>query len=216
MFIVSLSGANRQITQNTYDMLLAKNNKKGIRGIHHTNFMNFEEYKAVKALQDDQLTHIEQSCAEHAIISLVTAFETYYKELVQQLLADYPAYFVGRDSAYSDAVKELIEADQLFGYEDVAKKLRFTSRRTYYNFFDAFSIPFLPESEREIIEHLCLRRNNYVHNAGRPDSEFKKKIIRHPRPLNEDVLSTESKRMRTKMKKILVKSYERVIAHVQK
>jgi len=40
MFIVSLSGANRQITQNTYDMLLAKNNKKGIRGIHHTNFMN--------------------------------------------------------------------------------------------------------------------------------------------------------------------------------
>lgn len=37
-----------------------------------------EYYEMVKAVQDQQLEHIERSCGQHAIISLATAFETYY------------------------------------------------------------------------------------------------------------------------------------------
>lgn len=47
----------------------------------------------VAEIQNQQLAWIELACAEHAIISLATTFETYCKELIQQLLADYPSFF---------------------------------------------------------------------------------------------------------------------------
>ncbi len=192
---------------------------KAYNRIYHDNqshFITLKMFKIVKAVQDDELARIEQSCAEHAIISLVTAFETYYKELVQQLLADYPSYFVRRHTKYSDAVSELVRGDGLFTYEAIDRKLNLRNRCGYYDFFDAFSIPFLAENERQVIEYLYMRRNNYVHNAGRLDLKLQEKLTETPKPLNEDVLSTEAKRMRTRIKKMLGKSYDRVIAHVQR
>jgi hypothetical protein len=183
-------------------------------GIYQANQTNLKDYKIAKTGQDRELIQIEQSCAEHAIISLVTAFETYYKELIQQLFADYPDYFTSKNTIYSSKIKELLQSDQLFNYEDIDRKLDLRNRLDYYNFLEAYSILFFSDEEKEMIEYLYLRRNNFVHNAGRPDTKLQTKLAKTPSPVNESVISTEAKRLRTKFGKTLSKSYNRIIADI--
>lgn len=199
------------------EMLIAAMEKiKALNQIYQMNQTDLECYRIVKTIQGKELVGIEQSCGEHAIISLVTAFETYYKELTQQLLARYPNYFISRLTTYSDKVIGLIQCDEVLIYEDIERRLQLKDRFGYYAFFIAYSIPFLSLKEEKLVEYLYLRRNNYVHNAGRPDKKLGEKLTKTPSPFMEAATSTEAKRLRTELKKTLGKSYDKVIAVVKK
>jgi len=169
-----------------------------------------EYYEMVKAVQDQQLEHIERSCGQHAIISLATAFETYYKELLQQLLSEHPDYFLSRRTAYSHAVNKLIEGSEPVTYEEIEQALGLRSRFDYYAFFKAYSITFLSEDGEEFIEYIVLQRNSYVHNAGRLDAKTRERLAAIQPPFNEHEISTEAKRLRTKFQRILFNSYDQI------
>lgn len=201
--------------QRTEMLITAMEKIKAFNQVYQMKQTNLDDYRIVRNAQDAELVKIEQSCGEHAIISLVTAFETYYKELTQQLLAQHPEYFIARRTVYSDKVINLIHSDEVVIYEDIGLELRLWNRSRYYAFFNAYSIPFLLEDDKEFIEYLYLRRNNYVHNAGRPDQKLKKGLVETPSPVKESKTSTEAKRLRTKLIKILGKSYDRVITAVK-
>ncbi len=174
--------------------------------------LELKYHKMVKVVQDQQLEQIEQSCGEHAIISLATAFETYYKELLQQLLSGYPDYFLSRETVYSHVVNRLIEGNEPVTYEGIERALKLTNRFDYYTFFKTYSITFLSADEEEFIEYIVLQRNNYVHNAGRPDTKTRKKLSAIQPPFDGYVISTEAKRLRTKFRRTLFKSYDRIIS----
>lgn len=201
--------------QRTEILIAAMEKVKAFNQIYQMKQTNSDDYRIMRDMQDAELVKIEKSCGEHAIISLATAFETYYKELSQQLLAQHPEYFIARRTVYSDKVINLIHSDEVVIYEDIERELQLKDRFGYYAFFNAYSIPFLLGDDEEFIKHLYLRRNNYVHNAGRPDQKLKKKLDKNPSLARESTTSTEAKRLRTKLIKILGKSYDRVISAVK-
>lgn len=166
--------------------------------------------KAVKHVQDVQLEVIEQSCAEHAIISLATAFESYYRDLVQELLFEYPDHFLIRRTSYSGTVKDLIKGSATATYEEIGQALRLNRRFDYYKFFEAYSITFLSAAEKEFIEYIILLRNCYVHNAGRVDGKTREKLKHVDTHFDEDAIRTQAKKLRTKLNKILFKSHDQI------
>jgi hypothetical protein len=175
--------------QRTEMLIAAMEKVKAFNQIYQTKQTDLEYYRMVKTIQD--------------------------KELAQQLLAQYPNHFVSRHTTFSGKVTDLIDSDELLIYEDIERRLELKDRFGYYEFFVAYSIPFLSREEETLVEYLYLRRNNYVHNAGRPDKKSMGKLVKTPSPFKEKTTSTEAKRLRTKLKKTLVKSYDRVIATVK-
>jgi len=169
---IALLGRNLNRT----DMLIEAMTKiKAYNRLYQMEHAHDREYlEVVKSVQNKQLEEIEQSCAEHAIVSLATAFETYYKELLQQMLSEYPDYFLSRDTKYSDRVKRLIKDSQPVTYEEIGQALNLGSRFDYYEFLKAYAIPFLSSDKEDFIEYVYLLRNIYVHNAGRPDARTRK------------------------------------------
>lgn len=166
-------------------------------------------FETVKAVQHERLERIEQSCGEHAIISLATAFETYCRELLQQMLSEYPDYFVSRRTKYSERLNGLIEDAQPVTHEEIGQALKLGGRFDYYALLKAYSIPFLSSDEEGFIEYVYLRRNSYVHSAGRLDARTREKLAATSPPFNECALSTEAKRLRTMFRRIMYKSYDR-------
>jgi hypothetical protein len=206
---IVLLGKNLERTEM---LITAMERIKALNQIYQMKQTDLEYYRIVKTIQDKELVKIEQSCGEHAIISLVTAFETYYKELIQQLFAQYSNYFVSRLTIFSARIKELIQSDKCFDYEEIEHRLSLKDRFDYYNFFAIYDIPLLSQDEKTLVEYLYLRRNNYVHNAGRQDKKLVEKLAKIPSPFKDIATSTEAKRLRTKLNKTLCKSYDRVIA----
>lgn len=164
----------------------------------------------VSQSQNEQLNRIEKSCSEHAIISLSTAFETYYKELLQQLLFMYPDFFLSQHTKYRDSLQELIERQEQFSYEHIEAKLNLRSRFDYYKFFRAHSILLLEHKESEFIEYLYIKRNNFVHNAGKPDEKTRMKLKSLLAPVDNSSIVTEAKRLRTKFTKLVALIDKRV------
>jgi len=176
---------------------------------------NREYLKMVEKVQDEEFEQIQQSCGEHAIISLATSFETYYKELLQQLLFQFPDYFTSRLTEYSTKLTELINSEHPVNYELIEAKLKLRNRFDYYDFFKAYDIEFLSPDEEKLIEYIYLKRNNYVHNAGRLDTKTQKKLEVSSPPYNEHIISTEAKRLRTKLKRAIYKVHDRIIANLK-
>lgn len=158
----------------------------------------------VTRIQNEQLNRIEKSCSEHAIISLATAFETYYKELLQQLLFLYPAFFLSHNTKCANSIKDLIEQKELFSYGHIEAALKLRNRFEYYKFFEAYSIPFLESKEAEFIEYIYIKRNNYVHNAGKTDEKTQVRLESIQAPVDASSVVTESKRLRTKFTKLII------------
>jgi hypothetical protein len=175
-----------------------------------------EYVKVVRKVQDQQLAHIERSCGEHAVISLATAFETYYKELLQQLLYEHPSYFLSRHTGYSGKLNALMEATEPVTHEEIGQVLKLGNRFEYCEFFEAYSIPFLSTDEQKFIQYVYLRRNSYVHSAGKLDKKTREKLAATPPPYDVDAISTEAKRLRTKFSRMLYKSHDRVTAFLGK
>lgn len=195
-------------------LIMAMEKIKAYNQIHQNKQTNIPDYKAIKSIQDQELAKIEKSCGEHAIISMVTAFETFYKELVQELLAEYSSYFTPILTPYSSKINELTSESHFLTYEDIQRRLGLRDRKDYYGFLTSYSITLLSHEEQEFIEYLYLCRNNYVHNAGRPDEKLKTRLPKNPSPFPDVVVSTEAKKLRTKLRKILLGSYKQVIATV--
>lgn len=195
-------------------LIVAMEKIKTYNQIYQNKQTNLIDYKAIKSTQDQELVKIEQSCGEHAIISMITAFETFYKELVQELLAEHSSYFFAISTPYSSQINEMVFESVFLTYEDIQRRLGLRDRKEYYGFLTSYSITLLSHEEQEFVEYLYLRRNNYVHNAGRPDEKLKTKLSKNPSPFPDVVVSTEAKKLRTKLHKILLRSYKQVITTV--
>jgi hypothetical protein len=170
--------------------------------------------KSVAEIQDRQLAWIESSCAEHAIVSLATAFETYCEALVQELLASYPDFFSEHSTDSTSRVRELIESEEKVSWAKIEETLKLRNRYDYYRFFDDYSIPFLSQKERELVEYIVTRRNNFVHDAGKLDEKTARKLQQIPRPIREEPLRTEAKRLCTKFGRTMVSVHGRVLSAV--
>lgn len=164
----------------------------------------------VAQVQNAELRKIEKSCGEHAIISLTTAFETYYKELLQQLLFEYPDFFLSQHTKHDNQVHDLIEKKERFSYEQIEEKLKLKSRFDYYRFFERYSIPLLSAEEIELIEYVYVRRNNLVHCAGRMDRRAEARLKSSPVPVNNISIKTDSKKLRTKFIRLINSVDERI------
>lgn len=158
---------------------------------------------AVKDSQDRELEGIKRSCGEHAIISLATAFETYYKELVQELLWLAPEFFTSQNTSYTECIRTIIEETESRDYEEIGENLKLHSRKQYYKFFDCHSIPFLSTEERDFIEQIYSKRNNFVHNAGKEDTKLQKAREKTSTTQNDPYIDKEAKKLRTKFKRMM-------------
>lgn len=175
---------------------------------------NIEFGKIVENVQNEQLARIETSCAEHAIISLSTLFETYYKELIQEVLCKYPNYFQSIQTTYSAKLDELINDENLNDYEIISQRLNLSNRFSYRKFFESYEINLLTEEEANLIEYIYALRNCFVHNAGKINSKTQSKLDKISSPIEESYLSTNSKKLRTKMKRLIPKIHKRVIQKI--
>ena len=158
--------------------------------------------KIIKGVQGKQLAWIEQSCAEHAIISLATAFETYYKDLFQQLLADHSHIFVDHISN-SSQIHKLIGSEKKVTFDTVEKKLKLNNRFDYIKLFKKLSIPFLSSKDADLVEYIFAKRKYYVHNANRPDEMITAKLKKIKAPVKEAVIKTEVKKLCTKLVRVV-------------
>lgn len=206
---ITLFGENFDRTQ---ALISAIDTIRAYNSIYQMNLKwPLEDRKMVKRIQESEFKWIQQSCGEHAIISLATAFETYYKELFQQLLAQFPSYFTSITTKYTSAIKELIDSEVESTYEDIEAKLNLRNRFDYYALFKVYSIPFLNKEENDFIEYIYTHRNNLVHNAGRLDIKTKTKLQSIPKPFDEERISTEAKRLRTKFGRMIPNVNQRII-----
>lgn len=171
---------------------------------------NAEFAVIVTPVQNEQLAKIEQSCAEHAIISLATAFETYYKELLQRLLFEFPEFFVPQQTNYTDQIKALIEDKHRNEYEEIEKRLKLRNRFDYYQLFAAYSVPFLSPQDVEFIEYIYAKRNSLVHHAGKITKRAQTKLGKIKVPFDGPSLKTEAKRLRTRFTKIMMQVDQRI------
>ena len=202
----------------TESLITAMEKIKAYNRLYQMNIEKSYPYNAKidKQIQDKELSNIEKSCGEHAIISLVTAFETYYKELLQQLLSEYSTFFLSYKTKYTSKIHQLIEGENLFSYEQIEAKLELKNRFDYYRFFKEYSIPMLTLEEYEFIEYIYAIRNNFVHDAGNIDERTKKRLEKFPAPVFCSFISTESKKLRTKLKKLINKIDERIKSAILK
>lgn len=178
--------------------------------------INSQYANIVSRVQNEELNRIEKSCSEHAIISLSTVFETYYKELLQQLLFLYPEFFLSQHTKYTDTIQELIRRREQFSYEHIEANLNLKNRFDYYKFFQAHSILLLELKENEFIEYLYIKRNNFVHNAGKIDEKTQRKLKNIPTPVNSSSITTEAKRLRTKFTKMMTLIDRRIKESISK
>jgi hypothetical protein len=176
------------------------------------NEKHYELGKAVEKVQNEQLLKIENSCAEHAIISLSTLFETYLKTLVQELFFRFPDYFLEHQSKYSARIEGLINVQTSIDYEEISEKLNLNKRFQYFEFLEAYELDVLTPEDKSFIEYIYIYRNCYVHNAGRIDSKTKAKLRKIVPPIKESFKTTNSKLLRTKMKRLIPKIHDRIIA----
>lgn len=171
---------------------------------------NADFAEIVTQVQNEQLAKIEQSCAEHAIISLATAFETYYKELLQQLLFEFPGFFTSQQTNFTDQIKALIKEKHRNEYEEIEERLKLRNRFDYYQLFSAYSVPLLTPQDVEFIEYIYAKRNSLVHHAGKVTKRTKAKLGKITVPFDVPSLKTESKRLRTKFTKIMMQVDQRI------
>lgn len=173
--------------------------------------------QTISEVQNDQLVQIGQSCAEHAIISLSTVFETYYSELLQELLFSKPDYFTDQVNTYTQKLDTLINDTQAYTFEAIEKRLGLRGRKDYYQFFQSYNVPFITENtEQELIEFIYAWRNHFVHNANRPDPKRDHLLSTISSPIKETSLITQAKRLRTALTQLIPKIEMRVKAVVYK
>ena len=147
---------------------------------------------------------------KHAIISLTTLFEIFYKELLQELLYRFPKYFNSIETKYSAIIKKLTNDSSNHDHQSIAELLDLKNRFKFLKFFKSFKLNFLLSNEKELVEYIYIWRNCFVHNGGKVDNNTLSKLQNVTKPVDEVYLSTESKRLRTKMKRLIPKIHSRI------
>lgn len=162
-----------------------------------------------------QLEAIGRACAEHAIISLATVFETYCSELLQELLFTNHGYFTSQPRDDVNKILELVNDIKLYTHEEIEKTLALRRIADYYQFFQIYSIPLFKDTrQRELIEYIYAWRNHFVHNANRPDPKRDRKLRTIKPPVSETSVVTEARRLRTRVTKLIPEIDSRVKAVV--
>lgn len=205
-------------TEKTEMLIAAIDKIKAYNRLHQEKIFG-ENLKMGYIVQESQLNEfvkIEKSCSEHAIISLCTNFEVYYKELVQELLYKFPEIFMNENKGYKEKITEMLSGSKQFNYESIGNMLSLKNRFDYVAFFKKYSIPFLTDDELKIVEHMYVIRNNCVHNAGRSDSQTERRLEKYPVPNVEFYISTKTKMLRTRFNRLIEKSHARTIKECEK
>jgi hypothetical protein len=163
--------------------------------------------RIIKLSQDALLAKIETSCSEHAVISLATAFETYLKELFQEVLVKHSDFFLTKETKYSMNLKILIEDTKEHDYESISSALGFERgfNHSYLRFFKAYGINVLTKEENKWIETIYLCRNCFVHNAGKLDKKTFAKLKQTYPSKDGKLWVGNYKQLRTQMKRLIPK-----------
>jgi hypothetical protein len=129
-------------TQRTEMLILAMDKIKAYNRLYQDKaFSESIEYgKKVEEIQNIQLKKIEQSCSEHAMISLATSFETFCKEFISQLLFEFPQFFQGTRTKYSKKVEELISNKIEFNSDYITVHIGLNNRFDYYKFLKVLKL----------------------------------------------------------------------------
>lgn len=166
---------------------------------------------AVQKSQAREYIKIVESCSVHAIISLCTNFEVYYKDLLQELLNKFPQYFTNKKTKYQEKIVDMLSSKNRYDYGIITKELDLKNRFDFIELFEKYNLPFLTKEEKNFIEHIYVIRNNFVHSVGRIDAQTKAKLKKFPSPTGQSYLSTDAKTLRTKFNKLIKKIHNKIL-----
>ena len=177
--------------------------------------INPEYGNIVKSVQDIELEKISISCFEHAIISLATTFETYLKELIQELLFKYSDYFLKHDTKWKEKIKEIINDSEGYDFEFILDKLNLKNRFQIIDFLSKHNVFLLSTDLEKLIKSIYIKRNNFVHSGSKLSEKAKSQI--------KDLISVDKKtffdlsikQIRTKFKRLMNKTHENVLGTLE-
>lgn len=96
--------------------------------------------------------------------------------------------------------------------EKIETTLELRNRFDYYRFFEEYSIPFLSAKEIDLIEYIYVKRNNFVHNVGQSNEKTETRLKKISKPIKEEILRTEAKRLRTEFGRMIISLQKRVLS----
>lgn len=164
----------------------------------------------VKAVQDKELEKISNSCYEHAIISIATTFETYLKELVQELLFKHGDYFLNRNSKWKERINALINDSEKYDFEIILNRLNLRNRFQTIEFLDTYNLVLLTPDQENLINSIYIKRNNFVHNGSKLSKKAKTQITELNEVDKEKYFDLSIKWTRTKFKRMMIKVHENI------
>jgi len=115
------------------------------------------------------------------------------------------------ESRYQEKIKDLVTRDEYLDYEYIANYLGLKNRKDFFEFFKEHDITLLTGEEEGMIKHLYTMRNCYVHNAGKIDRKTRERLGEYPSPTDEICITTQAKRLRTRLNKLIVKANKRIM-----
>lgn len=171
--------------------------------------------QAVTESQNKELLKIEAACAEHAIISMATVYETFLKDLLQEVLYEYGEYFCSIETDYTEIIKKLVKGAKKHDYQSIGKELGINSRYGYTQLFKAYSIPIETPEEKALYDFIFVYRNSFIHHGNKMSANTLKKLEAQ-QVVKEEALTTRSKRLRTKVERAIPKTWIKVLKLLEK
>lgn len=171
--------------------------------------------RVVKTIQDNELVKISTSCIEHAIISIATAFETYLKELIQELLFKNGDHFLKQNTIWKETITALINDAEIYDSELILNRLELNSRIKIVLFLSKHNITLLTQEQENFIKSIYIKRNNFVHNGSVLSEKAKIQIAELKKIASSQYFNQSIKQTRTKFRKMIVKIHENAILSIQ-
>jgi len=176
---------------------------------------NYKMGQVITEVQNRELVKIEAACAEHAIISMATVYETFLKDLLQEVLYEYGGYFCLKETNYSETITKLVKGPKKNDYQSIGKALGINSRYGYIQFFKAYSIPIETPEEKALYDLIFVYRNSFIHHGSKMSANTLKKLEAQD-IVKEQTLTTRSKRLRTKVERAIPKTRIKVLQLLEK
>ncbi|WP_291125696.1 hypothetical protein [Flavobacterium sp. UBA6031] len=171
--------------------------------------------KIVRTIQNEELEKISISCFEHAIISIATAFETYLKELIQELLFKNGDYFLKQDTIWKETIKALIKESEIYDCEVILNRLELYNRFKIISFLSKHNISLLTQDQDNFIKAIYIKRNNFVHNGSVLSEKTKLQIIELKKTDTNQYINQSIKHTRTKFRKMILKIHENALLSIE-
>lgn len=170
----------------------------------------------IKSVQNKELEKISNSCYEHAIISIATTFETYLKELIQELLFKHGDYFLSQDSKWKERINAIINDSEKYDFEIILNRLNLKNRFQIIEFLNTYNLVLLTPDQENLLNSIYIKRNNFVHNGSKLSKKAKTQITELNKVDKEKYFDLSIKSTRTKFKRMMVKVHENTFQKLNK